>query len=130
MKIEKTNYGLRVNINTWPDTVLTYELRQVRILNRDDRHEQKLINEIEKREAPLTLRFLNLARSMEYFFKQISIYTHPWWEESPETPFEVWEKRNKMDWNEYYQDGLFVLEKEINDCSMEYCERSRHGWCY
>ena len=124
-------YGLKVTIWTWPDLEpLTYDLRQVRTLNRDERHEQKLLAELEKKEAPLTRRFLIRAASMEGFFKRIGIYTHPWWEENPETPFEAWERLNRMDWNDYYTDGLNDLAGAIDAVSLEYCNRSRHGWCY
>lgn len=131
MKVEKTPYGLKVTIWTWPDLEpLSYNLRQVRTLNQDERHEQKLLAELEKKEAPLTRRFLILAASMENFFKCISIYTPAWWEENPETPFEAWGRLNRMDWNDYYTDGLNDLAEAINAVSLEYCDRSRHGWCY
>lgn len=131
MKIEKTNYGLQITIpETENNSEFVYRLRQVRTLNRNDRREQKLLAEIEKREAPLTRRFLILAASMENFFKRIGSYTPAWWEESTESPFDVWERQNKLDFNEYYHDGLRALEEQIDACASEYCDRSRHGWCY
>lgn len=131
MKIEKTNYGLQITIpETEKNSEFVYRLRQVRTLNNDDRREQKLLAEIEKREAPLTRRFLILAASMEAFFKTLPDDMAAWWKTHTESPFDIWERKNKLNFNEYYHYGLRALEEAIDAVSLEYCDRSRHGWCY
>lgn len=131
MKVEKMYYGLCVTIPaTAHNSEFVYELRQVRRLNGNNRYEQPLLAEIEKREAPLTRRFLILAASMEAFFKTLPDDMAAWWETHTESPFDIWERKNKMNFNDYYHYGMADLQDEIDACSLEYCDRSRHGWCY
>lgn len=43
--------------------------------------------------------------------------------------FQIWEERNRMDWNEWYHTQADLLEEEINGYSFEYTDKSKHGWC-
>ena len=119
MITENTKYGLKVVIpKTKYNSEFEYHLRQVRILNNDCEEEQELIAEIEKKEKPLTDEFLKLVEEMEEWFSEL---------------------RTSDDWNDYYDrygdfnsnyhDKIAKLEEEINNCSFEYANRSKHGWC-
>ena len=131
MNVEKTNFGLQITIpETENNSEFVYRLRQVRALNNNDKREQKLLAEIEKREEPLTRRFLILAASMEAFFKTLPEDMAAWWKSHDESPFDIWERKNNLNFNDFYHDGLKALGEQIDACSLEYCEKSRHGWCY
>lgn len=119
MIVIKHQWGMKVIIpETDYNSELEYRLRQVRVLNNDCKEEQELIAELEKREKPLTDEFLKLVAEMEGWFSKL---------------------RTVDDWSEYeerygnfnrnYHDKIDKLEEEINNCSFEYAERSKHGWC-
>ena len=118
MIIEKRDWGLKVIIPSndhHPE--LVYNLSQVRVLNNDCKYEQELIAEIEQREKPLTEKFLKLAEEMEGWLHKL---------------------HTKADWDNYtaehgdfsanYYDKLREIDAQIQDCSLEYAHRSKHGW--
>lgn len=124
MKIEKTKWGEIVTIpETDVNSEFKYYLRSVRRINNNEPKEQKLINELEPQEQRARRKFLILAKSMEYFFKRI-----PGAYETLNI-FTEWERKNKMDWNDYFHRRLHELEEEVNSYSFQYAERSKHGWC-
>ncbi len=119
MITEQTPYGLQVTIpQTGHNSEVVYRLRQVRKINNNCKYEQELIAEIEKKEKIWTDEFLKVAEEMESWLHKLV------------TP---------IDWLEYaqtygdfylnYHDRLNTLANKINECSFEYAERSRHGWC-
>ena len=119
MIIEKKPFGLMITIpETEHNSEFVYSLRQVRAINNDCKKEQKLIAEIEKREKPLTDEFLKLVAEMESWF-------------SKSHTADDWRKYNERygNFNTNYHDRLSELEEKINNCSFEYAERSKHGWC-
>jgi hypothetical protein len=124
MEIKKTNWGEIVTIpETEINSEFTYHLRSVRRINNNNPYEQELINELEPKEKKARRKFLILAKSMEYFFKTI-----------PEIRgciciFDEWERKNKMNWNDWFHGQLHELEEEVNSYSFEYASRSEHGWC-
>lgn len=124
MVIEKTNWGEIITIpETECNSEFKYYIRSVRRINDDCKYEQALINELEQQEKRARRKFLILAYSMELFFKRIADKPHPSQE------FDEWERKNKMDWNEWFHYRLSELEDEINDYSFQYANRSKHGWC-
>lgn len=119
MIVIKHNWGMKVIIpKTDYNSELEYRLRQVRVLNDDCKEEQELIAEIEKKERPLTDEFLKLVAEMEEWFSKLR--TADDWREYDE---------RYGDFNRNYHDKIDKLEEEINNCSFEYANRSKHGWC-
>ena len=110
MIIEKKSFGLLITI---PETEHNSEF-----VNDDCKKEQKLIAEIEKREKPLTDEFLKLVKEMEGWFTKLRTA-------------DDWHEYNQKygDFNRNYHDKIRELEEEINNCSFEYADRSKHGWC-
>lgn len=119
MIIEKRPFGLMVTIpETDNNSEFTYCLTQVRTINNDCKYEQKLIAELEKKEKPLTDEFLRLAEEMERWFMKMN------------TPQDWKEYERKFgDFNRNYHDKLRELDNAIHECSLEYADRSKHGWC-
>ena len=127
MKVTKTNYGLLVTIPEQHDnngdllnSEFTYQLRQVRTINDNDPKEQPLINRLERKEKPLTRRFILLAWSMWNLFRKLENNPCALWE---------WEERNRMEFNRYFHDQLDELQEAITDISFEYGKFSKHGYC-
>lgn len=117
MIVIKHQLGLKVIIpETYYNSEFEYRLLQVRLLYNDCKYEQELIAEIEKKEKPLTEEFLKLAKEMECWFSKLR--TEDDWREYNE---------RYGDFNANYHDRLSRLENEINDCSFEYADRSKHG---
>lgn len=119
MIVIKHNWGMKVIIpETDYNSELEYRLRQVRVLNDDCKEEQELIAEIEKKEKPLTDEFLKLVEEMESWFSKLRTA-------------DDWREYNERygDFNSNYHDKIRELEEEINNCSFEYAERSKHGYC-
>lgn len=119
MITENTKYGLKVIVpKTDHTSEFVYFLRQVRTINNNCKEEQELIAEIEKKEKPLTDEFLKLVAEMEGWFSKLR--TEDDWREYDE---------RYGDFNRNYHDKIDKLEEEINNCSFEYANRSKHGWC-
>lgn len=131
MKIEKTNYGIKITI---PETEHTsefeYGLRNVRVLNNNDPREQPLLDELEKREKPLVRKFILLAWSMWNFFKHLPKDEGTGDNNTIRRAFIRWEDHNRMDFTTYYHWGMDDMEDAIDAISEEYCHRSEHGWCF
>ena len=52
------------------------------------------------------------------------------WFSKLRTPDDWYEYNQKYgDFNRNYHYKIRELEKEINNCSFEYADRSKHGWC-
>lgn len=131
MLVERTNYGLKITIpETGHNSEFTYQVRQVRTLNNNDPREQKLLAELEKGEKTATRRLLLLLWSMENFFNTLPNDWAGWWGVNDRSPFEIWEQKNRLDFNEYYHTGARLLIEQIDGFSLTYCDKSRHGWCY
>ena len=118
MIVIKHQWGMKVIIpETDYNSELEYRLCQVRTINDDCKEEQELIAEIEKKEKPLTEEFLKLAEEMERWLHKL---------------------HTKADWDNYtakygdfsanYYDKLREIDAQIQDCSLEYAHRSKHGW--
>lgn len=127
MEVTKTNYGLLITIPEQHDTngdllnsEFAYQLRQVRTLNDNNPDEQPLINRLERKEQPLTRKFILLAWSMWNLFRKLN--------DNPRALME-WEEHNRMDFNRYYHDQLEELQEAITDICFEYGKRSKHGYC-
>ena len=125
MKIEITSWGRIITIpETSVNSEFSFRLREVRKINNNEPHEQELINRLEVSEQKAIRKLTILLFSMENFFKQIAE------ERNKESDvFKTWEERNRMDWNEWYHRQVEALEEEINGCSFEYADKSKHGWC-
>ena len=125
MKIEITSWGRIITIpETSVNSEFSFRLREVRKINNNEPREQELINRLEVSEQKAIHRLTILLFSMENFFKQIAE------EKNKESDvFKTWEERNGMDWNEWYHRQADALEEEINGCSFEYADKSKHGWC-
>ena len=118
MITRETTYGLKVTIpETEHNSEFVYHLRQVRTINNNCKEEQELIAELEKKEKPLTDEFLKLVAEMEGWFSKLR--TADDWREYEE---------RYGDFNKNYHDKIAKLEEEINNCSFEYADRSKHGW--
>lgn len=127
MIVTKTNYGLLVTIPEQHDSngdllnsEFAYQLRQVRTINDNDPDEQPLINRLERKEQPLTRKFILLAWSMWNLFCKLN--------DNPRALME-WEGHNRMDFNRYYHDQLDELQEAITDICFKYAEHSKHGFC-
>lgn len=119
MIVEKTNWGLKVIIpKTDHSSEYVWNLRQVRVINNDCEYEQELLAKIEKQEKPLTKEFLKLAEEMEEWFH--ILHTHEDWEDYT---------AKYGDFNANYHDKLKKIEEQIQNCSYEYANKSKHGWC-
>lgn len=122
MEIIKTSWGEIVVIpETRNNSEFVYYLRSVRKINNNDPYEQDLINELEPAEKRARRRFLILAKSMEYFFQTIT--------DGTSNVFAEWERKNKMDWNDWFHGQLHELEEKVNSFSFDYAYQSKHGWC-
>lgn len=125
MKIEITSWGRIITIpETQVNSEFSFRLREVRKINNNEPREQELINRLEVSEKKAIRRLTILLFSMENFFKQIAV------DRKREcNVFQTWEERNRMGWNEWYHRQADALEEEINGCSFEYADESKHGWC-
>ena len=125
MKTEITSWARIITIpETSVNSEFSFRLREVRKINSNEPHEQELINRLEVSEQKAIRKLTILLFSMENFFKQVAE------ERNKESDvFKTWEERNGMDWNEWYHRQADALEEEINGCSFEYADKSKHGWC-
>jgi len=131
MIIRQTNYGLEITIFSSPrHSTFDYLVRQVRRLNNDEPKEQELLDELEKREKPKTRKLILLLWSMENFLMSLPVDMAEYWKSHTLSPFDIWEKKNRVNFNEYYHEQARELIEEIDACSLEYCDRSQHGWSY
>mgnify|MGYP003496480401 CR=1 FL=1 len=96
----------------------------VRKINNNNPHEQELINRLEVPEQKAIRKLTILLFSMENFFKRTAEDI-----KRKRDVFQIWEERNRMDWNEWYHTQADLLEDEINGYSFEYAHNSKHGWC-
>ena len=119
MIVIKHNWGMKVIIpETDYNSELEYRLRQVRVLNDDCKEEQELIAVIEKKEKPLTEEFLKLAEEMERWLHKL--HTKADWDNYT---------AKYGDFNANYHHKMREIEEQIQNCSLEYAEKSKHGWC-
>lgn len=119
MIIKKMDWGLKVIIpSSDHNSEFVYNLRQVRVLNNNCKYEQELIAEIEQKEKPLTDEFLKLAEEMEVWFHKL--HTPADWDNYT---------ANYGDFNANYHYKLREIGEQIQNCSFEYAQRSKHGWC-
>lgn len=126
MRIEKTSWGriLTIPVSSM-NSEFSYRLREVRKINKNDPDEQELINRLEIPEQKAIRKLTLLLFSMENFFKSIEklgVHNAAYY-------FRLWERHNKMDWNEWYHDQIDELVEEINGYSFKYADESKHGWC-
>lgn len=126
MRIEKTSWGRILTIPASSvNSEFSYRLREVRKINKNDPYEQELINRLEIPEQKAIRKLTLLLFSMENFFKSIEklgVHNALYY-------FRLWERHNKMDWNEWYHDQIDELVEEINSYSFKYADESKHGWC-
>lgn len=125
MKIQKTSWGRIITVPETPgNSEFSYHLREVRKINNNEPNEQELINRLEIPEQKAIRKLTILLFSMENFFKQTA-------EDRKRRcdVFQIWEERNRIDWNEWYHTQADALEEEINGYSFEYADKSKHGWC-
>ena len=117
MIIENRPFGLKVIIpKTEYNSEFVYSLRQVRTINNNCKKEQDLIAEIEKREKPLPDEFLKLVEAMEWWVTKLH---------TADDSHEYSQKYGDVKRNYHYK--IKELEEEINNCSFEYADRSKHG---
>ena len=121
-----TSWGRKIIIpETSVNSEFVYELREVRKINKNDPDEQELINLLEVPEHKAIRKLTLLLFSMENFFKSIEkLGVH-----NASYYFRLWERHNKMDWNEWYHDQIDELVEEINGYSFKYADESKHVWC-
>lgn len=119
---EKTDFGMKIIIPETPyNCEFVYRLRMVKVLNRGLKHHPS-IEGLSKREEKLIRQFVLRVHSMENFFKQIPRLTY--------RCFDIWEAHNRMNWNEYYHDGLRDLKEMIDDISSIYHDNCTEGYPY
>ena len=120
-----TSWGRIITIpETSANSEFSYHLREVRKINNNEPHEQELINRLEVPEQKAIRKLTILLFSMENFFKRTADDI-----KRKCDVFQIWEERNRMDWNEWYHTQADALEEEINGYSFEYADKSKHGWC-
>ena len=120
-----TSWGRIITVpETAGNSEFSYRLREVRKINNNEPHEQELINRLEVPEQKAIRKLTILLFSMENFFKQTAEDI-----KRKRDVFQIWEERNRMDWNEWYHSQADALEEEINGYSFEYADKSKHGWC-
>lgn len=120
MQIIERDYGKDVIIFGTDKLKRTvYTLRSVRKLNNDCKEEQALINELEQQEKRAERKLILLAWSLENTLNRIK----------SSADFLSWYDHNRLDFNDYYYTQLTLLMDENLGYSIEYCNRSQHGWC-
>lgn len=123
MKVEKTDYG--VDISIWSEHhvyELVYEVRLVKTLNAFAYHREKhLINELHEKEKPLVRKLKIRLFQFENAMKEM--------ETNPDY-IDMFELRNKLDFNEWFHDGVRSLINQIEEFSFEFSEKSRFGYSF
>ncbi|EJW98985.1 hypothetical protein EVA_12911 [gut metagenome] len=123
MKIEKTESGIKISI--WSKHrvyELIYEVRLVAVLNAFAyRREKELIDNLSEKEKPilrkLKLRLFQLENAMK------EMETNPDY-------IDTFELRNKLDFNEWFHNGVRSLINQIEEYSFEFTEKTRFGYCW
>ena len=109
---------------TETNSEFTFKWRRVKWINEYGKHEtDPCIEELAKKEIPIRRKLLLLIQSMEFFFKELGKA------EKKYALFEEWERKNRMDFNEWFHDQIRRLQEELDGCSFEYAYRSQYGWC-
>lgn len=127
MQIIETSYGNKIIIpeRSW-NSEFTYEVRRVKVINRFDRQHPD-IEILAKEEERVYRKLVILAFSMDNFFKELNKAK----KEDIPNAFDIWEKHNRMDWNEYFHDNLRMLEEEVNNFSFTYADLAwKNGYSY
>ena len=102
----------------------------MRTLNGNEPREQKLLNELEAGERVITRRLILRLWSMQNFFNTLPDDMAEYWKHNTISPFDKWEAKNRLNFNDYYHRDAEEMLEEIAGFSLEYCDRSQHGWCY
>ena len=109
---------------TETNSEFTFKWRRVKWINEYGKHDtDPCIEELARKEIPIRRKLLLLIQSMEFFFKELEKA------EKKYALFEEWERKNRMDFNEWFHDQTRLLEEELDGCSFEYARRSQYGWC-
>lgn len=118
MIINKTHYGIEVIIpeTDW-NSEFVYTIRQVRTLNKGFRLHPS-INELECEEKKLTRKLLLRIYSMENAFNEFM----------KNRKYVEWDNHNKMDFNEFYHDGINELIEMIDSISYKYYNNCTEGY--
>lgn len=114
MKIENTNYGLRITIQEGKyNSEFSYDVRQLAILNSGLKWHSSIYDLMSK-EKIITNNLILRLFSMENFFKLLEGYKDTW------KIYDIWEDHNKLDFNEYYHDSVRDMIENIDDIAREY----------
>lgn len=127
MRIIETSYGNEIIIpeRSW-NSEFTYKVRRVKVLNKDlEQHSD--IEILAKLEEKYFRKLAILAFSMDNFFKKLEQTFKEKGQEEASKLFDIWEEHNKMNWNEYFHDGIRFLEEEVNNISFKYADIASVG---
>lgn len=109
---------------TEANSEFTFKWRRVKWINKYGEHNtDPCIEELAEKEIPLRRKLLILIHSMENFFKELEKT------DRKRDLFDEWERKNRMDFNEWFHDQSRRLQEELDGCSFEYARRSEYGWC-
>lgn len=125
MQIIETLYGNEIIIpkRKW-NSEFTYQVRRVKVLNKD-LEQHPAIEKLSQKEARIYRKLVLLVFSMDNFFKQVEQIQRTKGSKEASRLFDTWEEHNKMDWNEYFHDGIRFLEEEVNNISFKYADIAR-----
>lgn len=102
----------------------TYKWRRVKWINKHGESQtDPCIEALAEKEIPLRRKLMILIHSMENVFKEAARREHPY------MFFNEWERKNRMDFNEWFHDQIRDLKEELDGCSFEYARKSEYGWC-
>ena len=123
MKIENTESGIKISIwSKHREYEIIYEVRLVAILNAFAySREKELIKELSEKEKPLLRKLKLRLFQFENAMKDMEKY--------PDY-IDTFERHNKLDFNEWFHDGVRSLINQIEEYSFEFTEKTRFGYCW
>lgn len=127
MEIENTTYGKIVKVLV-DEKIQEYSYRLIRPLNSGVSKLHPCINVLEKQEVETEKKLHLLLLSYESTLKDILSKLN----QGNQQAFHEWEVKNKLDFNEYFHDGIRDLVDILNNYSFEYaanCSNDGYGWC-
>lgn len=123
MKIENTENGIKISI--WSKHrvyEIIYKVRLVAVLNAFAySREKELIDELSEKEKPILRKLKLRLFQFENAMKEMEKYSDY---------IDTFERRNKLDFNEWFHDGVRSMINQIEEYSFEFTEKTRFGYCW